>query len=111
MEAAGADCADEAGVVLEADDALLCAAREEGGADRGHRLDDSGMDATVHDAVALVVNLGDIELEHYLIRAGGQETKAHGPDPTDGILVQDLGEVLRFRPRHPHMLTPPPWTA
>jgi hypothetical protein len=108
VEAAGTDGTDEAGVVLEADYALLCAAREEGGADRGHGLDDSRMDATVHDAVALVVNRGDIELDHDLIRGGCQEMKAHGPDPTDRILVQDVCEVLCFRPRHPHMVTPPP---
>src|SRR6185369_10824403 len=74
---AGAHRADERRVVLEADDALTALAADNRRADRSERLDDTAMHAAMHNAVPLMMFLGDLELAGHFVLGGRENVKTH----------------------------------
>jgi len=102
VQASGADGSDEGGVVLEAGHPLSPGVGDQGGPDRGQRLHHAGVNAAVHDPVALVMLLGDLPLAADLLGGGVEDPDAHLLDPAAGQVVYIAGQVPR---RQVHPLT------
>ena len=80
-------------MVFYADHRLVARQCGKRGADRGHRFNQTGINAAVDDPVGLVMVRGNLDLGDYFFAGGMDKVDAHGLVPASAHGIERGGKV------------------